>query len=132
VTPIADLNALTGTATYTGHMIGNVQNGNNAYVAAGTYTNQWNFGARNGIATMTYDGATFGGGATPNTSSGGTTVGGSALFTPAPITSSNGRSVTLNGAFFSSPTTPAAGQAGNFAITGPAYKSGGIFAAQKP
>jgi hypothetical protein len=42
-----------------------------------------------------------------------------------------GRSLTLNGAFTSSASTVAAGQMGNFAITGPNYKAGGSFAAQK-
>ncbi|WP_422002919.1 FecR domain-containing protein [Reyranella sp.] len=130
MTSIADLNALTGTATFTGHMVGNVQNGVNAYVAAGTYTNQWNFANRNGVATMAFDGATFGGGSTPNTF--GSSVSPSINTTSVGISGSNGRSVTLSGAFFDGgPNQPAKGQGGNFAITGTGYTAGGIFAAQR-
>ena len=130
MTTVADLNALTGTATYTGHMVGNVQNGTAAYVAAGTYNNQWNYGSRSGVATLTFDGATFGGGGTPNTFN---PTGTAAIGTPTPLASTSGRTATLNGAFFSSPTTPAKGQGGSFAVNGgAAYKAGGTFAAQKP
>src|SRR5262245_18539402 len=67
VTPVAQLNQMTGSASYSGHLMGNVQNGANSYVAAGTYTNQWNFGSRTGVATVNFDGASYGGGITPNT-----------------------------------------------------------------
>ena len=39
---------LTGSATYNGTMVGNVQNGNNAYVGTGTYAMDWSFRNRNG------------------------------------------------------------------------------------
>jgi hypothetical protein len=134
VTPVAQLNQMTGSASYTGHLIGNVQNGATAYQAAGSYTNQWNFGSRTGVATVTFDGATFGGGITPNTIGSSST---SNFQTITPMAATNGglaagRSLTLNGAFTSSASTVAAGQMGNFAITGPAaYQAGGSFAAQK-
>lgn len=133
VTPVAQLNQLTGSASYTGHLIGNVQNGAAGYAAAGSYTNQWNFGTRTGVATVSFDGATFGGGITPNTIG---SVSSSNFQTIAPMAATNGaqaagRSLTLNGAFTSSASTVAAGQMGNFAITGPNYQAGGSFAAQK-
>ena len=113
----------TGTATYTGHAVGNVLNGSNAYVAAGTYTNAWNFGTQTGaVAIGNFDGATYAGTAS--------LVSGSVQFTGS--IAGAGRTGSVNGAFFSSPTVAAKGQAGSFAITGPAYKAGGTFAAQKP
>lgn len=133
VTPVAQLNQMTGSASYSGHLVGNVQNGSNGYVAAGSYTNQWNFGTRSGIATVNFDGATFGGGITPNTIG---SISTSNFQTIAPLGATNGgaaagRSLTLNGAFTSSASTVAAGQMGNFSITGPGYQAGGSFAAQK-
>lgn len=132
VTPVAQLNQMTGSASYTGHLVGNVQNGGNGYVAAGSYTNQWNFGSRTGIATVNFDGASFGGGITPNTIG---SISTSNFQTISPIGANNpaaaGRSLTLSGAFTSAPNSPAAGQMGNFAITGPGYQAGGSFAAQK-
>ena len=113
----------TGTATYTGHAIGNVQNGANAYVAAGTYTNAWNFGAQTGAVTIgNFDGVTYSGTAS--------LVTGSVQFNGS--IAGAGRTGSVTGAFFSSPTVPAHGQAGSFGITGSGYKAAGTFAAQKP
>jgi hypothetical protein len=127
---LSTLNLQNATATYSGHMVGNVVNNGNAYVAAGTYTNQWSFGPRTGIATINFDGASFGGGLTANTAMSG---GGPTFATTAPLASSviPGRSLTLNGSFFSSPTDAAKYQAGNFGVTGTSYKAGGTFAGQK-
>ncbi|MSP51554.1 MAG: hypothetical protein EXQ91_04060 [Alphaproteobacteria bacterium] len=38
----------TGTATFTGHAIGTVSVNSGTYVAAGGFSNAWNFGARTG------------------------------------------------------------------------------------
>ena len=101
--------------------------------AAGSYTNQWNFGSRTGVATVNFDGASFGGGITPNTIG---SISNSNFQTIAPMAATNGglaagRSLNLNGSFTSSASTVAAGQMGNFSITGPNYQAGGSFAAQK-
>jgi hypothetical protein len=127
---LSSLNMQNATATYNGHMVGNVLNNGSAYIAAGSYTNQWSFGARSGIATITFDGARYGGGITANTVLNG---GGPTFQTTAPLPSSGvtGRSLTLNGSFFASPSDPAKYQAGSFGVTGAAYKAGGIFAGQK-
>lgn len=130
------LNTMNATATYTGHLVGNVKNGSNSYVAAGSYTNAWSFGTQTGRASVRFDGATYGTGFTANTALNG----GSAMTfsTTAPIPSNagpgltTGRSLTLNGAFANAPGVVAKGQLGNFQITGPAYQAGGTFAAQKP
>jgi len=113
----------TGTATYTGHAVGNVQNGSNAYVAAGNYINAWNFGAQTGAVTISnFDGVTYSG--TTSLITGSVQFNGSIA--------GAGRTGSVTGAFFSSPTVPARGQAGNFGITGSGYKAVGTFAAQKP
>ena len=55
----------TGVATFTGHAIGNVQSGVNAYVAAGSFTKVWNFATQNGSVTIgNFDGVTYNGVAT--------------------------------------------------------------------
>lgn len=113
----------TGTATYTGHAIGNVLNGSSAYIAAGSYTNAWNFQTQMGAVTIgNFDGATYT----------GTTAltNGTVNFT-GPI-SGAGRTGAVAGSFFNSPTVDAKGQAGTFTITGSGYQAGGTFAGQKP
>lgn len=120
-------------------MVGNVTFGANSYVAAGSYSNAWNFGTRSGAVTGTFDGLGIS----------GTT----ALINNGPGFSVSGLSVSdlcsanISGAFFSTSNTAsgangAIGQAGNFSITGtrnpvgssgPAvnYTSGCTFAAQR-
>jgi hypothetical protein len=112
----------TGTATFNGHAIGNVVNGRAQYIAAGTYTNVWSFQTQTGQVTIgNFDGATYTGSAA--------LTGGTVQFA-GPLTGA-GRTGALNGAFYSGPGNPVAGQAGNFSITGTGYKAGGTFASQK-
>jgi hypothetical protein len=123
------INGLSSTATYNGQMVGNVANGANSYVQAGSYQNVWSFGSQSGVVTASFDGTSFGGGVTANTvKTGDVTFG-----TGTGGISAGGKTLTLNGAFFSSASngSNAAGQAGSFAITGSAYKAAGTFAAQK-
>ncbi len=107
----------TGRATYNGFMAGSVQNGAHAYNAVGSYSSDWSFAGRAGTFNASFDNKTYTGGAVavPGTS-GASFVG---AFT-------GGNNVgTLAGSFFG----PAAqSQAGSFAISGPQYKAGGIFA----
>ena len=112
----------TGTATYNGHAVGNVVNGANSYVAAGTYSNAWNFGTQRGqVEIRNFDGATYT----------GTTAlrAGTVNFT-GPLAGA-GRTGTLSGSFYSGPTSPVAGQGGSFSVSGAGYTAGGTFAAQK-
>jgi hypothetical protein len=118
----------TGTATYNGQMVGNVVNGLSSYVAAGSYQNVWSFAAAKGTVTATFDGATFGGGLSYNTA---TTSGSNFATISSPSLTSGGRTLSLSGSFYSSSSSPVAGQAGSFGITGTGYKAGGTFAAQK-
>ncbi len=117
----------TGVATYTGHAIGNVQNGINAYVAAGSFTKVWNFATQNGSVTIgNFDGVTYNGVATQITGPGvpasqynGAITGG-------------GRTGNLTGSFFDAGAVRAKGTGGAFNVNGANYKAGGIFAGQRP
>jgi hypothetical protein len=112
------------TATYNGSMIGNVNNNGSSYLGAGSYSNAWNFGSQTGRVTASFDGTSFSG----NTK----LVTGTVNFTNDGNIAGGSRNMTLNGAFFSNgASNPAAGQAGNFAVTGTNYNAAGTFKAQK-
>ena len=120
---VADL-PLTGTATYSGHMIGNVENNFNKYVAAGSFTNQWDFSDREGNFNASFDGANYQGtmtGSPANVNFSG----------PIGDTNDLSRTGNVNGSFFRSPSDAAAYQAGSFNIGGPNYKATGTFAGQR-
>ena len=112
-------------ATYTGHMMGNVSNAGSSYVAVGDYTQQWNFASRSGTATINnFDGASFNGvalGTTPTNPRDffGTGAG------------SQSRSISINGSFFKGGGDPVAAVGGNFRIGGTNYLATGSFAASK-
>ncbi len=112
----------TGSATYNGFMVGNVQNnrnGNNAYVGTGTYAMDWSFSRRSGTFGATFDGTNYGGvvGST-----------GGANFSGAFGNLGSLRVGALAGSFFG---PNAQNQGGQFAIVGPAYQAAGIFAGQR-
>ena len=113
----------TGTATYTGSAIANIQNGNKSYIAGGSFMDSWNFRTQTGQITIgNLDGATYSG--TAALQNGTVNFNG-------PLAGA-GRTGSLNGSFFSNgPSNPVAGQGGNFNITGSGYKAGGTFAGQK-
>ena len=111
----------TGSATFTGHVVGNVQNGNNSYIAVGGYSNTWNWAGATGTVTISnFDGTTY----TGTTNLVNNTVQFSGNL------SGGGRVGSLSGAFFQS-GGQVAGQAGSFGIAGANYKAAGTFAAQK-
>ena len=74
-------------------MVGNVQNGNNAYVGTGNYNMGWSYAARAGTFGATFDGTNYGGVMVAQPGSGGTNFGG--LFA-----GSGGRIGALTGSFF--------------------------------
>ncbi|MFZ5780896.1 MAG: FecR family protein [Pseudomonadota bacterium] len=113
----------TGTATYNGFMSGVASSHGSAYAATGTYQNVWNFGARSGVFSGTFDGRGYAGATQATPGSNGAAFAGSF--------SGGSRSGSLNGAFFSSPADPAAYQAGTFSIGGSQYKASGVFAGQR-
>lgn len=110
-----------GTATYSGSAIANVVNGGKSYVAAGGFNQSWDFNTQRGNAAINLDGATY---------TGNTALQAGTVNFNGPLAGA-GRTGSLNGSFFSSPTNPVAGQGGNFNVNGSGYKAGGTFAAQK-
>jgi hypothetical protein len=123
---------LDGTATFSGHIIGNVENNaGNSYVAVGSYSNAWDFGSRTGDLTITnFDGANYA----------GTTTGvvGTGRFNGSfSGTSANAldRSGSLWGAHFDAPGADgkAAYQAGSFRLNSGEsnYKASGTFSSQR-
>ena len=114
----------TGTATFLGHLIGNVKNTGNFYVAAGGFQQGWDFATRTGATTITnFDNVNFAGSAA---SANGRDITGNFGATDA-----SGRVGTLNGSFFSGGADPAAYLGGQFGITGTDYQASGTFAAGK-
>ncbi len=127
------LSMATGTATYTGHAIASIANGSSGltYLAAGTFSNVVNFGARNGAVTI---------GGLDATNYAGTVswVKGTTSFaTLSPLTSIGGRTATIAGSFFQggpTNTTPLYGEmGGSLILNGPGnYLGSGIFVGRKP
>jgi hypothetical protein len=116
----------TGTASYSGHAIGNVNNNGTRYVAMGNFTKNWDFGTRTGTATISnFDNLTVN---FANSSANGRDFAGSlAAGSTAGVTAA-----TMTGSFFKSPTDTVAGTGGNFAIAGSNnYQASGTFLAKK-
>ena len=110
-----------GQATYTGHVIANV---NNAGFVAGGFSNTVDFGQRRGQVSVTnLDSANYSGTVNFNTDRrnfGGTIAG------------DYNRSMTLQGSFFQGPRSPVGEMGGSIALSDPnGYLGSGIFAATK-
>jgi hypothetical protein len=123
----AELGGLTGRATYSGGMIGNVVDGRNIRTATGGFAYTHDFGTRTGGFSANFDGATWqdistrmGAGSNVFSGSGTSTAG---------VT---GRDMSVQGSFFnrtqvSAPNHPAA-LGGTFAIAGgETYRATGVF-----
>jgi hypothetical protein len=109
----------TGTATYNGSMVGFASNNGHISPASGTYNNSWDFAARSGNLDVTFDRRRYSGTAQATTGPG--------------FTGTFGRTGSLNGSFFASPSDGAAYQAGTFSIGSARshYQATGIFAGQR-
>ncbi len=127
------LSQATGTATYSGHAIANIANGNAGltYLSAGTFSAAVNFGQQNGAITIGgLDGTNYAGMANwvKGTTSFATPVG-------SPLAGTGGRTAALAGSFFQGgPTniTPAYGEmGGSLILNGSGYLGSGIFAARR-
>ncbi|MGF6851415.1 hypothetical protein [Paraburkholderia sp. CI3] len=120
-----------GTATYSGHAIGNVVNGPALYTAVGSYDNTWDFAKRTGTANMNFDGAHYQG----NTA----IANGTALFQGAMTATDAARKGGVVGNFVQAPGgspagTPPPALAGRFVIqetTGNPYRASGTFGAER-
>lgn len=118
-----------GTATFSGHVIGTAQNGSAMYVAAGSFTNAYNFGTRSGAFNMTFDGR----------NAGGTVNAGTDWRTYAGTLAGTGVTGAVNGSFFGQTPGATAGTpgaipketGGNFVLSGEGYKASGIFAGKR-
>ena len=114
-----------GTATYSGHAIGNVLTNNSLYTAVGSYQNAWNFGTRTGTVNMSFDGTGY---------TGDTRLRDSSVHFDGVLRASN-RTGGLHGNFIQGGTDAAAGVIGRFSIreaTGaPTYRASGTFGAER-
>jgi hypothetical protein len=119
----------TGSATYSGHVIGNFTDGTNQYVAAGNFSNSVNYGSKSGTVSITnldnrsYMGTTTLNAADPRYFSGaGTTTPGFAA-----------ANFALTGSFFRGSSGPAQEMGGNILLQGigTSYLGSGIFAARR-
>jgi hypothetical protein len=106
-----------GTGTYSGATIGSVINNGASYLAAGGFTNTYNFGNNTGtIAINNFDGRNFGG-----------AVAGSGNVYAGNLSGSN-VSGAASGQFYGPNAAETGGGFGVHATTGPSYIASGIFA----
>jgi hypothetical protein len=118
---VSDIPA-TGTATYGGHVVAAIQNGNQQYLAGGDLTNTVNFGTRSGTSTVTnFDNTNYSGTLVINQSD--------PRFLGASLTGGD-RTMVLTGSFFKGATNPVGEMGGSVLVTGSNYVGGGIFAAK--
>ena len=112
----------TGSATYVGHAIANIQNGGSSYVSAGQFQNTVNFGTRTGnVSINNMDGANYAGQVMFSS--------GSPVFVGSLSAPSANRSMDLIGSFFQGRTSPVGEMGGGLRIYGPGnYGGAGIFA----
>ena len=59
--PTGESLGLKGTASYSGHSIGNVFNNGSLYTAVGGFNNQWDFDKRTGTVQMDFDKTVYNG-----------------------------------------------------------------------
>ena len=113
----------TGSATYAGHAIANIQNNGNSYVSAGQFQNTVNFGSQTGTVSITnLDGSNYAGQVMFGS--------GSPVFAGT-LTAPN-RSMDLIGSFFQGRTSPVGEMGGGLRISGPSnYGGAGIFAGRR-
>jgi hypothetical protein len=125
------LTTLTGNATYSGGMIGNVVDQNGIRTAVGGFSHNWNFSNRTGQFSANFDGARWSNGSAVATSmpaNGNVFSGSGATANGAP------RTLAVQGAFFHNnpaPGTIPAATGGQFGITGTGYGANGIFVGNK-
>lgn len=126
LTSVAQVQGLTGSATFSGHAIANVFDGTNQYLAAGSFSSNWNFGTATGtVAINSLDNHNY---------TGNIATGGGAANNFSGTIASGTISGPLNGSFFNAPTVPAAYMGGSVTAKDSlsAYRLSGTFAAQRP
>lgn len=115
----------TGTATYYGHMIGTAANAAGLRDQVGSFKNAWDFGAKTGTVTASFDGANY---------SGALKGGGTAAQFGGTVnnTGATTRAMSMQGSFFgpASSTSAPPEMGGQFSIketSGSAYRAQGTF-----
>jgi hypothetical protein len=134
-----------GSATYAGHMVGNVASVSGTttayYTAIGTFTNTWNFDVRQGDMNMMFDGANYLGKTIfrrdqLNADHTAFTGSNNGQFVGSVSSSATSRSGVLNGSFIDDPASTAThvGVIGrfDFGSTDGNYTASGTFAGEKP
>jgi hypothetical protein len=114
-----------GTASYAGHMIANIQNGQDQYLAAGNYNNTLNFGTRSGtVSVSNLDGRNYAGQMSMPANAGGPIVVGTLATTGGPAAQ-----MSLFGNLYRGSTSPV-GEIGGWAVIngGASYGGTGTFA----
>ena len=108
-----------GVGSFSGNALGSVVNGGKSYLAAGAFTNTYNFGTRSGaFAINNFDTRNFSG-----------TVKGAGTGYAGSLTGPAGFTGAAAGTFFGNiPGFPASETGGSFALKGPAYLAAGVFA----
>ena len=117
-----------GSASYSGHLVGPVTSGGDMYIAAGGFEKTWNFATRSGnVAVSDFDGADYAG---TVTSAAGRDFAGPIASTTAALA---GRGGDLAGSFFRAGSDPAGEVGGRFRIEDRAngYGATGIFQAAR-
>ena len=144
----ANLLPTTGTATYAGHAIGSIRNGNSEYVAAGNFSSTVNFGSSTAnFAITNLDGANYSGSAILSAATSPTGIAARVIETGGtPAIGTNGAYMSLNGAFFNGSSGAGGEMAGQWTIAGygsplpggtapsvvaPPYIGSGIFQARR-
>jgi len=124
VTNLADL-PTSGSATYTGHAVGNVVNGTDNYLAAGNFGMTVNFGTQTASAAVTgFDGRSFGSSMTASAVSGGRN-----LFSGS--VTGTGMSGDFKASLVRGPSTNHDGAIGNFNVINGSWAASGIVAGQR-
>lgn len=112
----------TGSATYVGHAIANINSGGQSYVAAGQFQNNVNFGTRVGNVTINNLDSTNYSGQVALLAGDGRYFAGSLSGVNNPY-----RSMVLTGNFFQGRTSPVGEMGGALSISGYNYVGGGVF-----
>ncbi|MBR0654532.1 hypothetical protein [Plastoroseomonas arctica] len=121
----ATLSNLRGTFTYSGGMLGTAAQNGAVRVAAGGFTQSWDFGSRTGRLAASYDGRDY--------NARIAMLGSNAIFTGSGLDGQRDRRLVVQGGFFGTAGngTPPPSVGGAFGIAGSGYAANGIFAGRR-
>jgi hypothetical protein len=122
--PTGDSLGLRGTATYTGHSVGNVFNNGGLYTGVGSFKNEWDFEKRTGTVDMNFDKTAY---------TGTTKIRGNTFNFDGTL-NAPGRQGELRGSFVAPVNPTPAAVMGGFSIKetqGNTYRAAGTFGAER-